>query len=219
MQFKNRVMLKCFLSFIFVGVGYALSITQAIASPIRLKGYVMTIQMTPAVCAIDNSLKNKRKCLEGYSLNILGLMPETTKNNCTTSSSANLSPLQSKVVASVMPNEHERHLLWASIGGCIPSNASQYFRDIIKKAEQLKIPADLSVMGTKELLLSSLRSQFFKLNPTLPREAIHFSCSNYQGGEMLTEIQVCYTAKGQYKSCSSQIVTTCPSVITIKGAY
>lgn len=219
MQFNNRVIFKRFFSFILVGVGYALSITQVVASPVGLKGYVMTIQMTPAACAIDNTLKNKRKCLEGYSLNIVGLMPETTQNNCTTSSSANLSPLQSKVVASVMPNEHDRHILWSSIGGCVPSTASQYFRDIIKKAEQLKIPADLSVMGSKELLLSALKNHFFKLNPRLPREAIHFSCRGYQGEAMLTEIQVCYTAKGLYKSCPSHIVTTCPSVIMIKGAY
>lgn len=219
MQFKNRVSFKRYSALILFSVGSTLAVTQVFASPVGLKGYVMTIQMTPAVCEIDSSLKKKRKCLEGYSLNIMGLMPETNQSDCATLSSAKLSPLQSKVVASVMPDEYARNSLWANIGGCVPLSASQYFRDIIKKAEQLKIPNDLSVMGTKDMTLISLRNQFLKLNSSLTKDAIRFSCQKHKGAAMLTDIHVCYTTKGRYKQCPSQMTTTCPSVITIKGAY
>lgn len=220
MQFKHRVSLKRYSALILFSVGSALAVTQVFASPVGLKGYIMTIQLTPAVCEIDSSLKKKRKCLEGYSLNIVGLIPETNhQSDCATSSSAKLSPLQSKVVASVIPDEYARNSLWASIGGCVPLSASQYFRDIIKKAEQLKIPNDLSIMGTKDMTLISLRNQFLKLNPSLTKDAIRFSCQKHKGDVMLTDIHVCYTTKGRYKQCPSQMRTTCPKVITIKGAY
>ena len=89
-------------------------------------GYVMDIQMVPALCSLDPPTV-KRKCLEGYSLNISGLYPQTTSTHCTTTSSAKLPPLQAKVVARIMPDENTRALLWHNIGGCIPMNAHSIF--------------------------------------------------------------------------------------------
>lgn len=219
MKLKKRVKsVHCFVLTV-VGAGYLFISTPVFASPVGLKGYVMQIQMTPAICAINSSIRKQRKCLEGYSLNITGLIPEISPRDCRTSSSAKLSPLQAKVVASVMPDESARNALWASVGGCSPLTASQYFRDIISKAEQLKIPADLSGMGNKEMSLTSLKSQIYKLNPRLPKEAIRFNCEIFRGDAVLTGIQICYNARGQYKKCSSQILNTCPTAITIKGAY
>ena len=65
-------------------------------------------------------------------------MPETNQSNCSTDSSATLSPLQAKVVARVMPDNNARVQLWKSVGGCVPMNASQYFRTVINFAERLK---------------------------------------------------------------------------------
>ena len=107
---NNRNLIQ---SLILVGVGSFVTSFQAVASPKGLQGYVMHIQMTPAICSIDKSKIKQRKCLEGYSLNITGLYPETTTRECQTKSSAVLSPLQTKVVARVMPDEHARRQLWA----------------------------------------------------------------------------------------------------------
>lgn len=219
MKLKKRVEIISYFALALVSAGCTFISTHVFASPVGLKGYVMQIQMTPAACAIDSSIRKQRKCLEGYSLNITGLIPEISPRDCRTSSSAKLSPLQAKVVASVMPDESARNALWASVGACMPLTASQYFRDIINKAEQLKIPADLSGMGNKDISLISLRSQIHKLNPRLPREAVRFNCEIFRGDAVLTGIQICYSARGQYKKCSSQITNTCPSSITIKGAY
>ena len=131
---NNRNLIQ---SLILVGVGSFVTSFQAVASPKGLQGYVMHIQMTPAICSIDKSKIKQRKCLEGYSLTITGLLPETPQRDCTTSSSAKLSLIQTKVVARVMPDENARMNLWRSIGGCVPMNASQYFRNIINKAQAL----------------------------------------------------------------------------------
>lgn len=144
------------------------------AEPVNVQGYVMHVQMTPAVCSLDPSKQKQRKCLEGYSLTITGLMPETTRTDCSTESSATLSPLQAKVVARVMPDNNARVQLWKSVGGCVPMNASQYFRTIINFAERLKIPANLTSSSNVEMQQSTLRQQFTKLNPSLPQMAFVF---------------------------------------------
>ena len=113
-----------------------LSPENVIAAP-TVQGYVMQVQMTPAVCAIDSSKKKQRKCLEGYSLTITGLLPEVAASDCSTNTSAALPPLQAKVVARVMPEENARTQLWRGVGGCVPGNASQYFRTIINFADRL----------------------------------------------------------------------------------
>lgn len=199
--------------------GCAVSIVPVFAAPIGLKGYVMQVQMTPAVCSLDTSKKKYRKCLEGYSLTITGLMPESTLSNCTTNTSGSLSPLQDKVVARVMPDESARNRLWSSIGGCTGLTASQYFRDIINKAGKLKIPTDLTGVENKQVQLADVKSQFVKLNPSMPKESIRFSCQNSGKTTLLTGFQVCYKVDGQYKQCSNQVVSNCPNSFFIKGSY
>ena len=185
----------------------------------RLQGYVMQIQMTPAVCALDSSRQKQRKCLEGYSLTITGLLPETSHSSCETTSAPTLSPLQAKVVARIMPDENARAQLWRSIGGCIPMSASQYFRMIINYAERLKIPADLTSGINKEIQKNNLQQQFVRLNPSLPANGVRLSCESSRSEQILTEVQVCYQVNGTYKQCSSHVVSNCPNEFTIKGSY
>lgn len=205
--------LGCMLVLSFASSLYA-------ASNQNLTGYILHVEMTPAVCALDSSKQKQRKCLEGYSLTISSLLPEVPVNrNCETKSSAALSPLQSTVVARVMPNETERVQLWQNVGGCVPMNASQYYRTIINFAERLKIPADLTSQNTISVQKENLRQQFTKLNPSLPANGIRFSCQSSRSDSILTEVRVCYHKNGQYKQCASHVVTGCPSEFTIKGSY
>lgn len=217
----KKISLKTTSSFAAAGCVTAmigLCSSPAFAAP-ALQGYVMRVQMTPAVCALDSSRQKTRQCLEGYSLTIAGLLPEITEEDCTTSSSANLSPIQANVVSRIMPGENSRAQLWHSVGGCLPMNASQYFRTIINYAERLKIPADLTGSVSRQMQNNSLKQQFLKLNPALPNNGIRFSCESLRGTPVLTEVQVCYRVNGQYKQCSSEVVSSCPGSFTVKGAY
>ena len=197
---------------------FCLSTENVIAAP-AIQGYVMQVQMTPAVWALDSNMKKQRKCLEGYSLTVTGLLPEIAQTDCSTNTSATLSPLQAKVVARVMPEENARAQLWRSIGGCIPSNASQYFRTLINFADRLKIPADLTGSENKQVQHATLRAQFIRLNPGLPVNGIHFNCQNLRSKPVLTEVRVCYKVNGQFKQCSSHVVSNCPSLFAIQGSY
>ncbi len=216
--FKERLMrwvqaLVCYFAFSFCSPLYAAD-SQDIA------GYVMHVQMTPAACAFDSSRQKQRKCLEGYSLTIASLLPEVpVGRDCDTKTSAKLTPLQAKVVARVMPDENARVQLWQNVGGCVPMNASQYFRTVINFAERLKVPADLTSPNTIEVQKENLRQQFTKLNPSLPPNGIRFTCQSSKFDSILTEIRVCYQKNGQYKQCANHIVTGCPNEFTIKGSY
>lgn len=221
MWFKQVQQTGIQIALLFIGGlgGSVCSLAANAASPSTPLGYVMEIQMTPAMCMLDSQRSKKRKCLEGYSLNIVGLLPETAQRNCETSSSAALSPLQAKVVARVMPDENARVQLWRSIGGCVPMGASQYFRTIINYAERLKIPAELSSPETKTVTQNHIKLQFLRLNPRLPNGGIQLGCQSYRGENYLTKVNVCYKTNGQYKQCSSAVIGNCPTQITIKGSY
>lgn len=192
--------------------------SEVLAAP-QLQGYVMQIQMTPAVCAMDQRSTKQRKCMEGYSLTIVGLIPEVNQGDCRTASSAALSPIQTRVIAKVMPDEDARNQLWHNVGGCVPMNASQYFRTVISYAEKLKVPSELTGYENKVMDQEKLRAQFLRLNPSLPSQGIRFSCQNRQEPAVLTEVKVCYRVDGRYKQCSSRIVSSCPSEILIKSNY
>lgn len=217
----KKISLKAACSVVAVGWGSALIglfCSPAIAAP-ALQGYVMRVQMTPAVCALDPSRQKTRQCLEGYSLTIAGLLPETTAENCRTASSATLTPIQANVVSRIMPGENSRAQLWQSVGGCLSMNASQYFRTIINYAERLKVPADLTGPLSRQVQQTALKQQFLRLNPSLPGNGIRFSCESLKGTPVLTEVQVCYRVNGQYKQCSNEVVASCPGSFTVKGAY
>lgn len=200
---------------------YVLIVTpQVHADSGRLQGYVMQIEMTPAVCSIDASKRKQRKCLEGYSLTVMGLIPETGNiTECKTNSSAMLSPIQTSVVARLMPDESARTQLWRGVGGCVPMNASQYFRTIVNFADRLKIPSELTGPTTKDVQKNTIRQQFLRLNPSLPASGIKFTCQSSRSKSILTEVQVCYQVSGAYTQCASHVVSSCPEEFTIKGSY
>lgn len=206
------------LTSLLLGGGAGLGVSATSAAPV-VHGYVMDVQMVPAVCAYDPLKNKKRKCLEGYSLNITGLYPETNAKDCTTNSSAKLSPLQAKVVARIMPDENARVALWHNIGGCVPMNASQYFRTIINHADQLKIPEELTSQDTRVMQSNVLRNKILKMNRGLASQSIEFNCMQTRAGSMLTEIKICYKNNGQYKKCSTNVVGNCPANFTIKGSF
>lgn len=181
--------------------------------------YMMDIQLVPTVCALDPLKARKRKCLEGYSLNIEGLYPLNRTGDCRTQSSATLAPLQARVVARVMPDQISREQLWRAYGGCFAMNASQYFRTIINFADKLNVPLELSAADTKTMDHRTLRLQFMRLNKTLTEPAFHFSCQTLRKQVYLTNIKICYSKSGKYQSCPLEMRTNCPNNFLIKGSF
>lgn len=217
LRLENRPAFRVLTS-LLLGSGAGLCMSVSLAAPV-VNGYVMDVQMVPAVCAYDPLKNKKRKCLEGYSLNITGLYPETNSKDCTTNSSPKLPPLQAKVVARIMPDENARVALWHNIGGCVPMNASQYFRTVINHADKLKVPEELTSQETRVMQVGVLRNKMVRMNSGLAGQSIEFNCMQTHGSSMLTEIQICYKNNGQYKHCPTTVVGNCPASFTIKGSF
>lgn len=182
-------------------------------------GYVLHIQITPAVCELDENMQKQRKCLEGYAMTVSSLLPDTFHGECQTSTSAVLSPLQSKVVARLIPDESYRLQLWKAVGGCVGMNASQYFRSMTTFAQNLKIPTLLTDAASHTVTRQALQEQFVKLNNNLSADAIAFNCQRSGRKSLLTHISVCYKTNGQFKSCPAQVISSCPSNFNIQGTY
>lgn len=182
--------------------------------------YVMQLQMVPALCALDMNKAKKRKCLDGYAINVAGLYPKKTKQTCHTDSSAKLAPLQSRVLARVMPDEIERQVLWRNVGGCVNLTASQYFRLIIRYSERLEVPPELlGIERNRYVRLVDLRSNFLKLNRGLPAQGVQFECRYFHGSHLLIGAKVCYDSHGKYMKCEQKINDLCPQNITIKASF
>ncbi|MBF7688522.1 ribonuclease T2 family protein [Acinetobacter rathckeae] len=204
----------------FSGVFVCFQATAVFANkPLANTGYILHIQMTPAICALDINQKKQRKCLEGYSLTIASLVPEDFDNNCITDSSASLPPLQAKVVARVIPDEAYRVQLWRTIGGCTQMTASQYFRTIINYAQNLKIPTVLTDTTSNNVQKTALEGQFFALNKGLAERSVILSCQKEGRTAYLTHVSICYKSNGQFKSCPTTMVSNCPNNIMVQGTY
>lgn len=201
------------------GILCALSATESFAK--AQTDYILRIEMAPAVCHLDPSQKKRRKCLEGYSFVVQGLYPYVIGQHCITTSSAMLSPVQARAIARVMPNEGERQKLWHSVGNCVDGNASQYFRQIATYAGRLKIPKPLMAEKSAYVKQDDIISQFQQLNPRLSKDAMRFMCQTDPRSKhsILTEIQMCYGATGNYKQCPTNVASNCPSSFVIEGVY
>ncbi|MHA3082514.1 ribonuclease T2 family protein [Acinetobacter sp. ANC 5383] len=206
---------------LLIAIGFLVIFSSAHAQPTPnpSRGYILHVQMTPAVCALDPNRKKQRKCLEGYALTVAGLVPEGRYTGCETTSSAILPPLQAKVVARIIPDEVSRIQLWHSVGDCMSMSAAQYFRTIINYAQHLKIPAVLTDASSHTIQRQTLLAQFLKLNSGLSADGIEFSCQNNHGTTLLTHVSVCYNSNGSYKSCTSHELSNCPKNFTIQGTY
>lgn len=191
--------------------------TMSQASP---SAYSLKIELAPAICLLEPLQQKQRKCLEGYSFTILGLFPDTPRN-CITATSAQLPPLQAQAIARVMPNEYVRQQVWTQVGGCEISDASQYFRKILKFSQNLKIPNEVRPSQSHQVSYQEIQKRFVQVNQNLPREAVRFICQTNTKSKqtLLTQIHVCYHANGRYKECTTPVQNTCPSSFTIQGMY
>lgn len=184
-------------------------------------GFIMQIELSPAMCKIDHSQKKMRQCLEGYSLVVSKLIPEgVNPKSCETSSVAVLTPVQKRILMRIMPDENAQARLWRAVGGCVSMNAGQYFRLIVRYAEKLNMPAEVTTPNSIVVNRDRLKQRFIQLNPNMPSTAIQFSCAAAQHKPVLTKIQLCYKTNGNYTPCREVVVNaSCPSQFAIQGSY
>lgn len=186
-------------------------------------GYVLQIELSPAVCRIDDAQKRTRQCLEGYSLIVSGLYPEgVSSKSCETSNVAVLTPIQKRLLMRIMPDENSQARLWRTVGGCVSMNASQYFRMVVNFAERLNMPSEVTSPTTIRVNREGLQQKFIQLNAGMPPSALQFGCDSETRSSqtLLTNIQVCYQTNGRYRTCHVERVgSSCPAQFAVQGSY
>ena len=214
----NRAIFKGILA--LCGLLYLSIVGVAQAAP---TGYVLQIELSPAVCKIDDAQKRMRQCLEGYSLTVSGLYPEgIDQKTCETSSVAALTPVQKRLLMRIMPDENAQARLWRSIGGCVSMNASQYFRMMVNYADGLNMPSEVTTPTSIRVSRDGLQQKFAQLNQGMPLSSVQLNCDSAakQTSTMLTNIQVCYQTNGNFKTCRvERVASNCPAQFVIQGSY
>ena len=184
------------------------------------KGFILDIELSPAICKIDPKQKRTRQCLEGYSLAVAGLYPIKHTKPCETSSFLTLTPVQKRVLMRIMPDENIQVRLWRSIGGCIGMNAHQYFRLMVNYAERLNIAEEFSTPTTLRVNREWLEKRFIQQNTGMTEQSFKFSCKSLDSKtKVLTNLKVCYEANGRYTSCGFDDKNSCPTQFVIQGSY
>lgn len=191
--------------------------SSAYATP---NGYVLNVELSPAICKIDTSQKRLRQCLEGYSLSVAGLYPVNSQKKCETSSGLVLTPVQKRVLMRIMPDENVQARLWRQVGGCIDMNANQYFRLMVNYAERLNIAEEFSTTTSLRVNRDWLEKRFIQQNSGMTTTSFQLSCGRLdRNTTVLTNIQVCYQNSGRYTACQTPPTTKCPEQFVIQGSY
>lgn len=193
--------------------------TTAIAAT---TGYVLKLNLTPAVCRLDATQKRTRQCTGGYSTTVAGLWPEgVNMRQCSISGTPNFAPVQRRLLSRVMPDENQQIRLWRSVGGCLSMNSTRYFRTLLETAEQVRLPPEVTPQRNVFVNRIALRQRFAQLNRGLTTESLYFSCAvdRSRNIALLTQINICLNVNGNYKPCEGARILTCPNIFSVQAVY
>lgn len=189
----------------------------------RPASYTLVINLTPAVCAANPSLQKLRQCQEGFSLTVSSLRPELSggrqNENCS-QESAELPPLQARIVERVMPDEQLRDSDWQRTGSCTGMSARNYFRTIANYAGRLRVPPEFNADREMVVRNQELLNKLMDLNPGLPMQGLQLRCGQTPKFELpvLMQVRVCYSPQGQYVNCPATVQSNCPARFIVHGA-
>ena len=185
------------------------------ASNAKVGQRILMIEMAPALCSIYPSRSKMRQCLEGYSLTVSGL-DLGYGDRCGRGGSADLTPLQLRVVNKVMPDATVRDQAWRRYGACSPLRSSFYFRQIVTHASELKLPRELNTGNSYTVSKSRFLRQLIRLNSGMTSSGVDLICQDAgRRQSILTEIHVCYQGNN-FGSCPA-VVNNCGSNFIILG--
>lgn len=213
-QRTSSFMIKAIVMLALVAVSMVLTPAYA-AGNAKVGQRILMIEMAPALCSIYPSRAKMRQCLEGYSLTVSGL-DLGYGDRCGRGGSADLTPLQLRVVNKVMPDATVRDQAWRRYGACSPLRSSFYFRQIVTHASDLKLPRELNTGNSYTVSKTRFLSQLIRLNPGMTSSGVDLICQDAKRRQsVLTEIHICYQGNN-FGSCPS-VVDNCGSNFIISG--
>lgn len=164
--------------------------------------FLLVLSYAPDFCAQAAGQKDPQECGKGRKLSFVvhGLWPQAESGrgpeNC------GGSPLNSNLIQPMLayiPSESLIRHEWSTHGTCTGSTASDYFAQVRKARDAVKLPEDLSApTGQLSLSPGEIEAKFQAANSTYPAESFRTSC--YNDGE-LQEVRICLQKDLKPRSC------------------
>ena len=173
------------------------------AAPGDFDYYLLALSWAPDFCAQPNVPKNERECGAGRHIGFVvhGLWPQSEAGR-SPQQCAPARPVAQDIVNRMLPYMPSEGLIqheWRNHGTCSGASAAQYFDNVRKAFESVKIPADYKDLARPiETGPQELETRFAAANPSFPRGAFHVSCRSNE----LQEVRVCFAKDLRPRACS-----------------
>jgi ribonuclease T2 len=166
--------------------------------------YLLSLSWAPDFCAQAGGNKSANECGAGRRVGFVvhGLWPQsnagTGPENC-----GPASPVAQSIVSlmlTYMPTASLIQHEWSTHGTCSGLNANDYFAQVRKARDSVKIPAQLSSL-TQQTSAGAARieAEFAAANPGFPQTAFRATCT----GGTLQEARICLDKNLAPQACTA----------------
>ena len=155
--------------------------------------YVLALSWSPGFCALEGDRKGRDQCETGSGLGFVvhGLWPQHERgypSNCDTASRSP-SRLVLQDAEGVFPDEGLARYQWRKHGTCSGKSSAEYFRDVRRARDQVRIPdAFMRSAGEQTLRAPDIERAFVAANPGLRADMMSVACRH----GVLQEVRICF---------------------------
>jgi ribonuclease T2 len=190
------------LKYIFAA---AFALTAAAQEP-KIDGfdyYLLSLSWAPDFCAQPGGQKDVRECGKGRNVGFVvhGLWPQGEQGRgperC-----GNPRPVAGNIVQAMLAYIPTPSLIqheWSDHGTCTGLSAADYFAQIRKARDSVKLPAEFQAPHQPaDLAPADIEAKFAAANANFPRDAFRTSCTN----NALQEVRICLNKDLSPRGCT-----------------
>jgi ribonuclease T2 len=166
--------------------------------------YVLALSWSPGFCEIDGGRgRNREQCAPGANLGFVvhGLWPQYERGYPSDCGAFGRSPSRMAMdqVEGLFPTESLARYQWRKHGTCSGSSPADYFADVRRAREKVKIPPALTAVDSdRSWTALDLERAFVDANPGLRTDMMSVSCRR----GVLEEVRICFSKDLRgFRSC------------------
>lgn len=200
----GRIALVAFALLCLAGAAQAQGFGQRGGAPGDFDFYVLALSWSPGFCELDGDrTRNREQCAGGSGLRFVvhGLWPQYERGFPSDCGPSGRSPTRMAMdqAAGLFPSEGLARYQWRKHGSCSGSSPADYFADVRRAREKVKIPPALaSVDSERSWTALDLERAFVDANPGLRTDMMSVSCRR----GVLEEVRICFSKDLRgFRSC------------------
>jgi ribonuclease T2 len=180
----------------------------------RFDYYALSLSWSPTYCRSPAGHEDRQQCgvSRGYAFVVHGLWPQYSQGwpqNCAPAEKW----VPDRIIASMLDIMPSKNLViheWRRHGGCSGLKMQRYFDLTRAFFGKLNIPARyLSPLEAVTTTPGQIVSDFLKSNRRLTADMLSVQCGNSRGAARLSELRVCFTKDGEFRSCGANEKRQC----------